>query len=189
MSNKLRVHSFLSLTYANGPGARCCLWLQGCSLGCLGCFNPETHSFKNDSLYSVGEVFSWIENAEGIEGLTVSGGEPLQQQEQLIELLTIIRSKTDLSVLLFTGFCYEEVEVMPCFTTLQSLVDVLIAGRYVAGSARPSSFTGSANKSLHYFSSRYSATDLAIVPVSEVIISPSGELALTGVDPLKSRSQ
>lgn len=177
------------MTYANGPGARCCLWLQGCSLACPGCFNPETHSFKTDGFYDVVEVFRWIQNTQGIEGLTVTGGEPLEQADQILELLTLVRKKTDLSILLFTGFSFEEVEQMPCFKRLQSVIDVMIAGRYIARNPQPSSFARSANKTIHYFSSRYGEADLEIVPVSEVVISPSGELALTGIDPLKLRSE
>jgi anaerobic ribonucleoside-triphosphate reductase activating protein len=175
------------MTLANGPGARCCLWLQGCTLGCPGCFNPETHSFKNDSNYIVSEVFDWIKDAQNIEGLTVSGGEPLQQQDALIELLELVRKKTHLSTIVFTGFSYEEVQSMPCFQQLARLIDVLIAGRYVEGSRIKSGFTGSANKTIHYFSSRYEANDLEIVPISEVIISRQGVLSITGVEPPKLR--
>lgn len=178
------------MTLANGPGARCCLWLQGCTLGCPGCFNPETHDFKNDMDYSVSEVFGWIKDAErlnDVEGLTVSGGEPLQQPEALIELLELVRDNTHLSTIIFTGFSYEEVESMPCFKRLARLIDVLIAGRYVEGMRVKSGFTGSANKTIHNLSRRYEAHDLEIVPISEVIISREGALSITGVEPPKLR--
>ncbi len=156
-------------------------------MGCLGCFNPETHDFKNDALYNVEEVFSWVAAASDIEGLTVSGGEPLQQPESLLELLELVYTQTDLSVLLFTGFSFEEVELMPCFNKLQSLVDVMIAGRYKQEVALRSGLIGSSNKTMHFFSDRYSKEDLVIVPVSEVIISPNGEMAVTGIDPVSLR--
>lgn len=175
------------MTLANGPGARCCLWLQGCTLGCPGCFNPETHNFKNDSNYSVFEVFDWIQDSQGVEGLTVSGGEPLQQPEALMELFELVRKNTHLSTIVFTGFSYEEVERMPCFDSLARLIDVLIAGRYIEGMRVKTGFTGSSNKTIHYFSSRYQANDLEIVPISEVIISRTGELSITGVEPPKLR--
>lgn len=179
----------MPLTYANGPGARCCLWLQGCTLGCPGCFNPETHSFKNDSIFEVSEIFTWIQQAESIQGLTVSGGEPLQQLEALTELLQLIRSQTNLSTIVFTGFTYEEVAIMPRFDKLKNQIDILIAGRYVADMRVSSGFTGSSNKTIHYLSSRYSEGDLELVPISEVIISHSGELAITGVEPPKMRKE
>ena len=188
MSQQLRVHSFLPLTVANGPGARCCLWLQGCSLGCPGCFNPETHSLKNGGLYDVSEVLTWIENAEGIEGLTVSGGEPLEQASPLMDLLALVRARTDLYILVFTGFSFDEVQQFPFFQRMQDTIDVLVAGRFVREQMKEA-FPGSLNKTIHHFSSRYDASDLAIVPVSEVIISRSGELSITGVDPVKTRKE
>lgn len=184
---KLQVHSFLPLTFANGPGARCCLWLQGCTLNCDGCFNPETHATSEKSSHSVQEVFNWIADAAGIEGLTVTGGEPLQQPLSLIKLLEQVRAQTDLSIILFTGFSYEEVARMPCFIKIKSLVDVLIAGRYVGMLNAEHTFGGSAHKSIHFFSKRYVREDLNVVPVAEVIISPSGDFELTGVDPARLR--
>lgn len=172
---------------ANGPGIRCCLWLQGCSLGCPGCFNPETHDFAGGASYNIDDVFGWIREAPGVEGLTVSGGEPLQQVESLMELLELVRSKTDLSVLVFTGFPFEAAEQIPSFWKLKPLIDVLIAGPYVEGLAVRSSLISSTNKTLHFFSNRYSQADLATVPVSEVIISASGDVSVTGIDPVSLR--
>jgi len=163
--------------------------LQGCSLACAGCFNTDTHSFKDKKLYQISEVFDWIANAQGTEGLTVSGGEPLQQAAALLELLELVRQKTNLSVLVFTGFTYEEAEILPQFNKLRTLVDVLIAGRYVAGMQTRSSFLGSTNKTIHYLSDRYAEEDLEIAPVSEVIIGPSGDLTITGIEPANLRNK
>lgn len=187
--SKLTVHEFLPLTLANGPGARCCLWLQGCTLNCPGCFNPETHGMKDGSLVDVSDVFQWIKSAPGIEGLTVSGGEPLQQCESLVELLHLVRQNTPLSTLIFTGYTLEEVQSMPSFKNLRQLIDVLITGRYVAHAENRTGFIGSASKTVHYFSSRYDSKDLESVPISEVIISPTGHLAITGVEPPRLRNE
>ncbi len=117
----------------------------------------------------------------------MSGGEPLQQVESLMELLELVRSKTDLSVLVFTGFPFEAAEQIPSFWKLKPLIDVLIAGPYVEGLAVRSSLISSTNKTLHFFSNRYSQADLATVPVSEVIISASGDVSVTGIDPVSLR--
>jgi anaerobic ribonucleoside-triphosphate reductase activating protein len=186
---RLSVHSFLPLTMANGPGARCCLWLQGCTLGCPSCFNPDTHKIKGDSSFGVDEVFSWINNADPIEGITVSGGEPLQQASGLMDLLFKIKRETNLTIIVFSGFGLEEIQNMPCFKTLEKTVDVLIAGRFVEGMRRQSGFTGSSNKTIHFFSDRYCLDDLEMVPVSEVIISRTGELSVTGVEPPNLRAE
>lgn len=185
---KLSIHSFLPLTHANGPGARCCLWVQGCSLGCPGCFNPESHEFK-DGLIDVSTAFSWIEDAGDIEGLTISGGEPLQQPDAIITLLELVRTRTKLSTVLFTGFTYEEVETMPIFSKLSTYVDVLVAGRYLKKSSIPTAFSQLESKTFQYFSNRYNAADFDTAPISEVIINAAGDLVLTGVDPIMLRKE
>lgn len=187
MHRQLQVHSFLPLTLANGPGARCALWLQGCSLACPGCFNAETHSFSGGNTYSVEEMCSWITSCSGIEGLTISGGEPLQQAEGLFDLLRKLRSTTDLSVLLFSGFTVDEIEKMDLMRDLSCLVDVLISGRYVQDLSLRAGLIGSSNKSVCFFSDRYTAEDLVLVPPCELIISPEGEVSATGIDPVSLR--
>jgi len=55
----LRLHAFLPRSRANGPGWRSVVWVQGCSLGCPGCFNPQTHDRAE-----AGEVAEVAEVAE-----------------------------------------------------------------------------------------------------------------------------
>jgi pyruvate-formate lyase-activating enzyme len=43
LSTPWRVHAVDPRSRANGPGTRFVIWSQGCTLGCAGCFNPETH--------------------------------------------------------------------------------------------------------------------------------------------------
>ena len=45
-----------------------------------------------------------------IEGITISGGEPLQQLSSITGLLRRIREETEFSVILFTGYSWEEVQ-------------------------------------------------------------------------------
>ena len=40
------LHAFIPASRANGPGLRTVVFFQGCTLGCQGCFNPETHAFR-----------------------------------------------------------------------------------------------------------------------------------------------
>jgi anaerobic ribonucleoside-triphosphate reductase activating protein len=110
---ELRIHHFLPLSYTNGPGARAVIWVQGCSLGCPGCFNPETHPTRGGEQLSIDTLFDRI-TALGntIEGITLSGGEPLQQRPAVTHLLRRIRLETPLSTLLFSGFTWEEIQRM-----------------------------------------------------------------------------
>src|SRR5262249_43259808 len=131
MSAALRLHEFLPASRANGPGVRAVLWVQGCSLGCPGCFNPSTHPFAGGEGGEVeGLLARLVALGDTIEGITVSGGEPLQQRPALLALLQGVRRETRLSVLVFTGFSWEEVRRFPEAEALLACVDVLIAGRY-----------------------------------------------------------
>lgn len=168
----LRVHAFLPCSRANGPGRRAVLWTQGCSLGCPGCFNPETHPFSG-SLVPVDEVYEWIVASPAIEGVTLSGGEPLQQRPALRALLQRVRTETDLSVVLFSGYSLDEIR-RSTGRDLLAYVDVLIAGRY----------SPTAPKIVHLVTDRYTEADIEAVPPAEVVIGPDGHVVLTGIDPL-----
>lgn len=180
----LRIHAFVPLSRANGPGTRAVIWVQGCSLGCPGCYNPETHSFTGGKLVPVDELFRRIVELDGrIEGITVTGGEPLQQLEAVTVLLRRVKAETLLSVVLFTGFTWEEVQRTA--RALLRYVDILIAGRYDERQRLACDLRGSANKTVHFLTDCYTEGDLKFLPVAEVLIEPGGQLVITGIDPPK----
>jgi anaerobic ribonucleoside-triphosphate reductase activating protein len=185
-SLSLRIHHWTPDSRANGPGVRAVVWVQGCSLGCPGCFNPQTHPRKGGDAVQVDDLLHHITALEGqIEGLTISGGEPLQQMPALIELLQGLRRATQLSVLAFTGFTWAEVKRMPRCAELLDSLDVLIAGRFDASQRLAEGLIGSANKTVHFLTRRYTWKDLLLTPPAEVWITSSGEIELSGIDPLR----
>lgn len=186
MSERLRLHHFLPSSRANGPGNRAVLWVQGCSLGCPGCFNLPTHTFTGGEEVFVAELSQrLISLGARIEGITISGGEPLQQRIPLLALLRQIRQASNLSVLLLSGFTWSEIQQMPGTALLLAHVDVLLAGRYDATQHLARDLRGSANKTVHFLTDRYTPADLAAVPPAEVVITPEGDLLLSGIEPLQ----
>ncbi len=182
----LRLHAFEPFSWANGPGCRAVIWVQGCTLGCPGCYNPETHSFRGGELVEVDALFERVASLQGqIEGVTVSGGEPLQQRRALLPLLQRIRRETPLSMLVFTGYRWEEVQRMREAPLLLACIDVLIAGRYDQTQRLARDLRGSANKTVHLLTDRYTFADLQLIPVGEVWIEPNGTITLSGIDPLR----
>jgi anaerobic ribonucleoside-triphosphate reductase activating protein len=180
---RLRIHGFEPASAANGPGTRAVVWVQGCTLGCVGCFNQETHARGGDEV-GVDELFTRIRDlGDGIEGVTISGGEPLQQRQAVLGLLGRIRAETSLSAIVFTGYRWAEVTRMPDFARLSACVDLLLAGRYEQAQRVGRGLRGSANKTVHTFTDRYMVDDLDAVPEAEVIIRADGRLVVTGVDP------
>jgi anaerobic ribonucleoside-triphosphate reductase activating protein len=124
-----------------------------------------------------------VVEAPTLEGITLSGGEPLQQPEALLELLAVIRAQTPLSVLLFSGYTVDEIQHRPLGPAILTHVDVLIAGRYVQARRLAYGLRGSANKTVHLLTSRYSLVDIECVPPAEVVIDAAGNMAISGIDP------
>ena len=186
MKANLRLHAFLPVSRANGPGARAVVWVQGCSLGCAGCYNAETHAFAGGELVSVDDLFERIASlGDKIEGITISGGEPFQQSGALLRLLRRVREETRLSILIFTGYTWEEAQQMKDAGELLACADVLIAGRYDESQRVAHSLIGSRNKTLHFLTGRYAMADLPAVPQAEVIITPEGDMIVSGIEPLR----
>lgn len=185
-SPTLQMHHFEARSRSNGPGLRAVLWFQGCTLNCPGCFNPATHSPSGGDALALEHILRQIRALEPeIEGITISGGEPFQQPCQLAELLTQVKASTHLSVVLFSGFTLEEIQRLPAGSRALKYVDVLIAGRYRQDLRLARGLVGSANKTIHCLTDRYSPADFLDIPEAEVIIAPDGGITLSGIDPLK----
>ena len=187
----LRINCFLPLSHANGPGARAVIWVQGCTLGCPGCFNPQTHPPDGGELVAVDDLFGRIAAlGKAIEGISVSGGEPMQQPLPLLTLLRRVRQETSLSVLVFTGYTWEEIQRRSAARALLACVDVLVAGRYddsqglAPENVNERFLRSSANQTVHLLTDRYRMDDLRSVPTAEVIITVEGEVVVSGVDPI-----
>lgn len=188
---KLRLLHFLKCSYANGPGARAVIWVQGCPLRCPGCFNPGTHNFTDGKWVELEELAHNILTLKHqVQGVTVSGGEPLAQAEALTKLLTIVRTQSDLSIILFTGYDWDELHTVLSPLPLDPLtgtppllryVDVLLAGRYDQRQHLGSGLRGSANKSIHFLTNRYSSHDFESIPPAEIIVERDGRIIQSGI--------
>jgi anaerobic ribonucleoside-triphosphate reductase activating protein len=178
----LRVHAVEPRSRANGPGARFVVWFQGCTLGCAGCFNPATHVAAGPET-SIDDVVAQM-RAAGADGLSLSGGEPLQQAAAAVALLEAARG-LGMSTLAFSGYTIEEIRDLPDGEAVLARLDVLIDGRYAAGDRLATGLRGSANQRIHLLTSRYTLAEVEATPVGEIRIAPDGEVVLTGVDPLK----
>ena len=93
----------------DGEGIRVSLFVSGCRNHCKGCFNEETWDFD------YGKPFTAIEENEVIEscisGLSVLGGEPLEQENQEALLPLISRFSRELpgkTLWMFTGYVLEK---------------------------------------------------------------------------------
>ena len=107
-----------------GPGKRLLLFTQGCSLRCKGCTNQHLWGFGKGKDVTIDEI---VKLCEDLDGITLHGGEPLDQAKVLGNLIKKIKEQGK-SVILFTGYTYKELDSIQRQAWLSS--DIVISGRY-----------------------------------------------------------
>jgi anaerobic ribonucleoside-triphosphate reductase activating protein len=134
-----------------GPGLRIVVWVQGCTLACKGCISPHLWERKPRSWVSSQEAAERVlALLPGHAGITISGGEPFQQAEGLATMLEQVRCKSDIDVLLYSGYRLDEIlKAGPGSRRLLACADLLIDGRYVEIDGDGGLWRGSANQRLY----------------------------------------
>lgn len=155
----LNVSSTMSRSRANGPGARAVIWVQGCTIGCAGCYSAPTHPHSANSLVEPSEVVEWILSIPDIEGITVSGGEPFEQAGALVDIISQMkRVRPELTVFIFSGHEYQTL-LQSEEKSVRELIqhsDMLSTGPYIAKLRDQGLlWRGSSNQELHYLTDRY----------------------------------
>ena len=174
----LRVSSVMKHSSIYGPGSRYVIWVQGCSLGCVGCWNQELWPADGGSEIRVDELISNITQVAGIEGVTILGGEPLEQAASMLELVRGVRS-LGLTVMLYSG--YEESELDTIQTACVESSDIVILGRYVAALRDTSlRWRGSSNQEVRLVSEAYVGLKIEEANEVEITISPDGRISMVG---------
>ncbi|MBL9038919.1 MAG: radical SAM protein [Archangium sp.] len=161
---ELRLAQVVPDTEAEGPGRRFAVWVQGCSLRCPGCCNPEmfVHGAGGE-VVSAEALARRVLAVPALEGVSFLGGEPFEQAAGLAEVAARVRS-AGLSVMVYSGYTLAELHtrrgVVPGIHELLAETDVLVDGRYDASKPdRSRRWVGSENQVVHFLSSRYSAAD------------------------------
>lgn len=157
----MQIAQLVPCTEAEGPGKRFAVWFQGCPLRCPGCCNPEFLPFKGGQTRTLGEIAAWVEeswNTNGIEGITLLGGEPFAHPAAACGLALAAQS-VNLSVMVFSGYTIEELQSRPEpeITRLLGLTDILVDGPYERD--KPDTqrrWIGSTNQRIHFLTDRYS---------------------------------
>jgi anaerobic ribonucleoside-triphosphate reductase activating protein len=86
---------------------------------------------------------------------------------------------------MFSGYTEGEIRALPLGPDVLARLDVLIDGRYVASERLATGLRGSANQRIHLLTSRHTLAEVEATPVAEIRIASTGEVVLTGVNPLK----
>lgn len=188
------LHAIVPRSAANGPGLRCVIWSQGCALACPGCFNPGTHATGGAAdgagfagpgfVRTVGEVADQVlagARADGLEGVTLTGGEPLEQPAATAAFCAELKARGDLGVIVLTGFTRREIESDPARAAAVADADTVLAGRYNERLRVARGLRGSSNKEHWARTGRYTAADLWDVPELEITIADDATVTFTGM--------
>lgn len=132
---KIRLAGIEYDSLVNGEGTRTTIFAQGCRHHCPGCFNPETHDFNGGELFEVKEVFEKIKDDPFLDGVSFSGGDPLEQPEAFAELAEMIKQDNpDRNIWCWTGYKLEYLLKNkihePGMKKLLDSIDVLVDGRF-----------------------------------------------------------
>ena len=139
----MRYHDITKDDMLNGSGLRVVLWLSGCSHRCYNCQNPQTWDVNSGIEFdeeAEKELFEALNN-EYISGITLSGGDPLHENNldgvlKLVNKIHLLLSHKN--IWLYTGYTWEDIMCTKMPSSKQnelrkeivSKVDVLVDGSY-----------------------------------------------------------
>jgi anaerobic ribonucleoside-triphosphate reductase activating protein len=173
-------------TEAEGPGRRFAVWVQGCPMRCRECCNPQMLRFEGGEPTLVVDLVARALATEGIEGVSLLGGEPFAQAEGCAAFAEGVRA-AGLGVMVYSGFTRAEIEAKhergePGVGALLAACDLLVDGRYERDlPERERRWIGSSNQVMHFLSDRYRQDDPRMRASNTVEIRfRKGELVVNG---------
>lgn len=118
---------------ANGPGIRTTIFVTGCTHKCPNCFNEEYQDFNFGNPWTRKETDEVIEDLklDEVKGLTVLGGEPFQNEVDLLQVIRDIKKEVQKEIWIFSGYTYEEILKDQDKKKLLEECDVLVDGKFV----------------------------------------------------------
>lgn len=124
----LRVLDIVGGTSVDGPGLRTSIYFAGCSHHCQGCHNPQSWDAVGGDAMAIDEIIAVID--ENDFNVTLSGGDPMFQVDELIELARRVKSEGR-NIWCYTGYTYEQVCADARMSRLLPYIDVLVDGPYI----------------------------------------------------------
>ena len=139
-----------------GPGIRAVIWFHGCSHHCPGCVATEMNASSDYRTCTVDKLLEEVLSIQGIEGITLSGGEPFEQNDKaLFAFLSGVKKSGQLSVMVYTGYMLDDLITDSCKSKILDFVDILVDGPYVESDDHGELWRGSGNQTIYFLTSRY----------------------------------
>ncbi|MDR0985798.1 MAG: anaerobic ribonucleoside-triphosphate reductase activating protein [Mycoplasmataceae bacterium] len=131
---QIRLSGIAPQSLVNGQGLRKVYFSQGCTHHCKGCFNPETWSFKDGQLFDINKLVDTLKDESYLDGVTFSGGDPLQQAEPFSYLAEKVK-QLGMNIWCYTGYTWNQVvELMSKDKYVNKLIrhlDIIVDGIFV----------------------------------------------------------
>lgn len=130
----IRLSGIEKQSIVDGRGIRYVIFTQGCTHNCPGCHNTQTHSLNGGQLVKIDDLIAEIKDTmtnDILTGVTLSGGDPVLQSKQLIELVKPLK-ETGLDIWMYTGYTFEKLmeNKNGYARELLEYIDVLVDGKY-----------------------------------------------------------
>lgn len=137
-------------TIVDGVGLRYSIYFSGCSHACPGCHNEHSWNPNNGTelTYEIlNEIANEINQNELLDGITISGGDPLFNPKDMLKVLKFLKKKTKKNIWMYTGYTLEEIKKDDLRKKCLKYVDVLVDGRFIKELYDPNiKFRGSSNQ-------------------------------------------
>lgn len=158
-----KIHSIETFGTVDGPGVRYVIFLQGCAFRCAYCHNPDTWNLSGGYTQSVDDLMSDIlRYRRYIEGITVSGGEPLLQINFVTELFQLAKAN-ELTTCLDTSGSIFNISDQESLTKLDKLLkytDIVMLDIKHIDNDKHINLTGHSNRNVLEFAKYLSAHNI-----------------------------
>lgn len=146
----LRILGTYKETVVDGEGLRYSIYFAGCTHACKGCHNKESWCPNNGTLITeeyLDKIINEINSNPILDGITLSGGDPLYNPEEMLEVVKYLKEKTGMNIWLYTGYTIEELRKDNKRMAVLEYVDIIVDGKFVQELYDPLlKFRGSSNQ-------------------------------------------
>lgn len=129
----MRIAATRHFDTANGPGIRATMFVSGCTHNCKGCFNQEYKNFGYGKDFTKESELEFIEYVKdpNVKGVTILGGEPFDQDDDLLTLVQDITNMTGKPIWVYSGYTYEYLIKKPLARQILDYCEVLVDGPFI----------------------------------------------------------
>jgi anaerobic ribonucleoside-triphosphate reductase activating protein len=146
----MKINKIIKDSQVNGPGKRYTIWVQGCQINCKGCCNKDTWDINKGEYWTPKALFEDIQKCK-IDGITLTGGEPLEQYQEILEFLQLVFPTYN--IFLTSGYTFETIKL--CKTEVLKYIDILVSGPFIEELLDESGkWRGSTNQVIHFLTER-----------------------------------